>query len=104
MLLVTEKKNIRILTPEELNSWLDTQGEKTCRKKQVHEWLWQKGARSFEAMTNLSKPLRESLNENFSLDSLSIDIRQESNDGTIKLRFKTFDDHFIEGVLIPADD
>jgi len=104
MMTQIEKKNIRELTAEELNSWLDTQGEKSFRKKQVHEWLWQKGARSFDAMTNLSKPLRESLNENFSLNSLSIDLKQESNDGTIKMRSKTYDGHFIEGVLIPADD
>ncbi len=99
-----EKKNIRNLTAEELNKWLDAQGEKPFRRKQLHEWLWQNGARSFEAMTSLSKPLRDSLHRNFSLPSLSVDQKQQSSDGTIKLRFKTFDGHFIEGVLIPADD
>lgn len=101
---MAEKKNIRDLSKEELNSWLDSQGEKSFRRNQVHEWLWQKGARSFDAMTNLSKELRESLNANFSLNSLSLDIKQKSRDGTTKLRFSTFDGHFIEGVLIPADD
>lgn len=99
-----EKKNIRNLPAEELNKWLDSHGEKPFRRKQLHEWLWQKGARSFEAMSSLSKPLRDSLNRNFSLPSLSIDQKQQSSDGTIKLRFKTFDGHYIEGVLIPADD
>jgi len=104
MIVQLEKKNIRDLSQEELNAWLDTLGEKPFRKGQVHEWLWQKGARSFDSMTNLSKQLRESLNENFSLNSISKDIQQESNDSTIKIRMKTFDGHFIEGVLIPADD
>jgi len=99
-----ERQNIRTLSSQELNSWLDTIGEKSFRKKQVHEWLWQKGARSFDSMTNLSKPLREKLNENFSLPSLSVDTRQESKDGTVKLRFKTSDGRFVEGVLIPAED
>ena len=99
-----EKKNIRELTEEELNAWLNAAGEKSFRIKQVHEWMWQKGARSFDAMTNLSKPLRETLRQNFSLPSLEADMMQQSNDGTVKLRFKTFDSHFIEGVLIPADD
>lgn len=100
----TEKQNIRDLTLEELNSWLDALGEKSFRKKQVHTWLWQKGVRSFNDMTDLSKSLREMLGEHFSLNSLSAGVKQVSNDGTTKLRFSTFDGHFIEGVLIPADD
>ncbi len=99
-----EKKNIRELSAEDLNEWLQEKGEKPFRNRQLHEWLWQKGARSFEAMSNLSKTLRESLEQSFSLPSISVDTVQRSNDGTMKLRFKTFDNHFVEGVLIPADD
>src|SRR4249920_2932410 len=55
-------------------------------------------------MSNLSKSLRESLKENFTFNSLVVDARQESKDTTIKLRFKTYDGYFVEGVLIPADD
>ena len=55
-------------------------------------------------MTNLSKELRQSLSENFSLPAINNDAIQYSSDGTIKTRFKTFDGHLVEGVLIPADN
>src|SRR4030095_7865559 len=48
--------------------------------------------------------LRNRLKENFYIHSLTIDTQQVSEDGTMKFRFKTFDGHFIEGVLIPATD
>lgn len=98
------RENFRNLSKEEIAQWLESRGEKAFRARQVHEWLWQKGARSFDAMSNLSKPLREKLKEDFDFNSLRVDLRQESKDTTIKIRFKTFDGYFVEGVLIPADD
>ncbi len=74
------------------------------RARQVHEWLWKKSATDFEQMTNLSLELRKSLSEQYSINALTTDHSQYSQDGTIKNRFKLFDGHFIEGVLIPADD
>ena len=56
----------------------------------------------FEDMTNLSKELRAKLAKDFSFPSLRIETTQHSADGTIKNRFKTFDNHFVEGVLIPT--
>jgi len=102
-MLKTGKNNIRGLSLAELESYFDTLGEKKFRAKQVYEWLWQKQAHSFEAMTNLSKELRSKLNEHFSLPALTIDATQYSADGTIKSRFKTFDGHQVEGVLIPTE-
>lgn len=98
------KENIRELSLGELEGYFDTLGEKKFRAKQVYEWLWLKQAHSFEAMTNLSKDLRLKLSENFSLPALSVDATQYSSDGTIKSRFKTVDEHLVEGVLIPTDD
>lgn len=79
-------------------------GEKKFRAKQVHEWIWLKHAHSFDAMTNLSKDLRTKLSEHFSLPALSVDATQYSADGTVKSRFKTFDGHLVEGVLIPTEN
>jgi len=100
----TALKNIRYLSLPELEEYFDHLGEKKFRAKQVYEWLWQKHAHSFEEMTNLSKELRTQLAETFSLPALKIDATQYSADGTIKSRFKTFDNHFVEGVLIPTDE
>src|SRR5437868_7448317 len=96
-----QKKNIRTLTLTELQAYFETLGEKKFRVKQVWEWLWQKHAAGFEDMTNLSKELRNTLSETFSLQPISLDTAQYSSDGTVKTRFKTFDNHFVEGVLIP---
>jgi 23S rRNA (adenine2503-C2)-methyltransferase len=55
-------------------------------------------------MTDLSKDLRKQLVEHFSFPALQIDTTQQSEDGTLKTRFRTFDDHMIEGVLIPTSE
>ncbi len=96
-------RNIRELSYPELEQVIEEMGEKKFRAKQVYEWLWQKQAMSFADMTNLSKQLRQQLGDTFTLPALQIDTKQYSEDGTIKLRFRTWDGHFIEGVLIPTD-
>ncbi len=101
---MNSKKNIRTLSLDELTEYFKTIGEKKFRTKQVWEWLWQKHATSFDDMTNISKELRQSLDENFSLPVITNDATQFSGDGTIKTRFKTFDGHLVEGVLIPVDN
>lgn len=95
-------KNIRHLSFDELEKYFEEIGEKKFRVKQVYEWLWLKPVRSFDQMTNISKELRQKLSEQFTFPSLSIDATQTSADGTIKTRFKTFDGHLVEGVLIPT--
>lgn len=97
------KKNIRQLSLGELEEYFAELGEKKFRIKQVWEWLWQKHAHSFDDMTNLSKELRQKLNEHFSLPALTLDAVQTSTDGTIKSRFKTHEGHLCEGVLIPTE-
>ena len=96
------QKNIRHLSLNELDQYFESIGEKKFRAKQVYEWTWQKGALSFADMTNLSKELRQQLGETFTLPALTIDATQYSADGTIKSRFKTWDGHLVEGVLIPT--
>jgi len=96
--------NIRHLSAAELETYFQSIGDKKFRAKQVHEWLWQKHAHSFDEMSNLSKDLRAKLATDFSLPALKVDATQHSDDGTIKSRFKTFDGHLIEGVLIPTDE
>jgi 23S rRNA (adenine2503-C2)-methyltransferase len=100
----TEKMNIRQLSLSELEEYFETLGEKKFRAKQVYEWLWQKHAHGFDDMTNLSKELRQRLAEGFSLPALKVDATQYSADGTVKSRFRTTDNHMVEGVLIPTDE
>lgn len=100
----TVLKNIRHLSLEDLTKYFLSINEKKFRIKQVYEWIWKKGASSFDDMTDLSKELRTILSKEFSFPALKTDTVQQSDDGTIKTRFKTVDGHAIEGVLIPTEN
>ena len=97
-----EKLNIRSLSKEELSSFFIEKGEKAFRAKQVHEWLWKKGAASFNEMTNLSFDIREMLTQNFVINAVLVAEEQISSDKTIKDAFKLHDGLITEGVLIPT--
>jgi 23S rRNA (adenine2503-C2)-methyltransferase len=94
--------DIRSLSKIELIQACEDLGVKKFRANQLWEWLWQKSARSFDEMTNLSKEFRQKLKEKYSFQILSIARSQKSSDGTIKYAFKLNDGFLIEGVLIPT--
>lgn len=98
------KTNIRSLNLTQLEEWFIQSGDKKFRANQVYDWLWKKGVQSIEAMSNLSKETRNKLSESFEFPALQLNKTQLSADGTMKIRFITNDQHFIEGVIIPADD
>ena len=60
------KQDIKSMTLAELQDAFAALGEPKFRAKQVFAWL-HRGAVSFEAMTNLSKPLRETLDSLYSV-------------------------------------
>jgi len=97
-----EKIAIRSLTLDTLTDTLKGMGHPGFRAKQIYEWIWKKGASDFDSMTNLSKELRLTLSEQFDLRAIVEDQRQNSNDGTIKFRFRLYDGSMIESVLIPV--
>ena len=99
---MTKALDIRDLDVVQLTDALKAMGEPGFRAKQIHQWLWQKGARSFEEMTNLSKPLREKLTEAFTFHVAKVHTAQHSKDGTIKVAFELHDGNKVEGVLIPT--
>ena len=96
-------KNIRTLSLAELKEYFESIGDKKFRAIQAYEWLWKKNARSFDDMSNLSLELRKKLAEDFELNTMTVDTTQHSSDGTLKSRFKTFDGHLLEGVIIPTE-
>ncbi|MCG8575544.1 MAG: 23S rRNA (adenine(2503)-C(2))-methyltransferase RlmN [Flavobacteriales bacterium] len=99
-----EKKNIRLLSLEELIERMATIGEPKFRAKQVYEWIWKKGVHSFEEMKNVSKKVYEFLDATFFIDGIQITDQQHSSDRTIKCAFTTHDGHITEGVLIPTTE
>ena len=101
---LSQKKDIRNLSPEQLKQGFISMGEPGFRAKQVYEWLWEKSCTNFDEMSNLSKSLRDKLKELFTINKADIHQSQFSSDKTIKNTFKLYDGNIIEGVLIPATD
>ncbi|MBL7559166.1 23S rRNA (adenine(2503)-C(2))-methyltransferase RlmN [Olleya sp. YSTF-M6] len=97
-----KKKDIRALTKDQLREFFQNQGDKAFRGNQVYEWLWNKGAHTFEDMTNLSKDTRQMLQDNFVINHIKVDVMQRSSDGTVKNAVRLHDDLIVESVLIPT--
>ncbi len=97
-----KKKDIRALTKVQLRDFFETQGDKAFRGNQVYEWLWNKGAHTFEDMTNLSKETRQMLEDHFVINHIKVDVMQRSSDGTVKNAVRLHDDLIVESVLIPT--
>lgn len=100
--MITQKKDIRKLSKEELRDFFVSEGDKAFRGNQVYEWLWQKGAHSFDDMTNISKATRELLDTYFVINHIRVDQMQRSSDGTIKNAVQLHDGLVVESVLIPT--
>ncbi|WP_300566896.1 23S rRNA (adenine(2503)-C(2))-methyltransferase RlmN [Flavobacterium sp.] len=98
-----EKKDIRALSKEQLRDFFVTNGDQSFRGNQVYEWLWSKGAHSFDDMTNLAKPTRAMLEENFVINHIKVDTMQRSTDGTVKNAVRLHDGLIVESVLIPTN-
>jgi 23S rRNA (adenine2503-C2)-methyltransferase len=97
------KRDIRKLKLDELKEFFVQQGEKPFRAQQVYEWLWNKAAKDFDQMTNLSVGLRDKLKEHFVINHIKVDKMQRSEDGTIKNAVMLHDGLIVESVLIPTE-
>lgn len=92
--------DLKSMTLSELTDWMGDLGEPAFRGKQVFTWL-HKGARSFDEMSNLSKPLREKLRATCALTVPTVARKQVSRqDGTIKYLWELADGNCIESVLM----
>jgi len=104
MLATITKTDIRSLNLLQLQQHFIEMNEPAYRAKQVYQWLWEKSARSFEEMSNLSKDLRRKLDESYAINVVSVSNSQFSNDHTIKSAFRLYDGNIVEGVLIPMEE
>ena len=99
----SEKKDIRALSKEQLREFFEANGDQAFRGNQVYEWLWHKGAHSFDAMTNVAKTTRQMLQEHFVINHIKVDQMQRSSDGTVKNAVRLHDGLVVESVLIPTN-
>ena len=69
--------------------------------KQIADWLYRKGVRSIEEMTNLSKGVRATLASRCELGLRAPERVDESAEGTNKYLYRTAEDEFVESAYIP---
>src|SRR4051812_7635954 len=89
---------------EGLAAFCEGLGEKRFRATQLFRWIHQRGAKDFDAMSDLAKSLREKLKVSARIEGLAIISQQESKDGTIKWLFDVGNGDAVEAVFIPEDD
>lgn len=99
------KASLKGQTLEELHSTLSEMGERKFRASQIFNWMYNNFATDFEQMLNLSKDLRQKLNDSYSLITLkNVTINQSQSTKTKKFLFETWDNKKIESVIIPDGD
>lgn len=99
-----EKVDVKDFCLEELETFLQGMGKEKYRAKQLFKWLYQKGAVSFDEMTNLSKEFRAELASRARISSLTPEHVEASADGTRKYLFLLEDGLSVESVLIPDEE
>lgn len=95
------KTNLLGLDRAGLEAFFVAQGEKAFRATQLMQWIHQLGCEDFDAMTNLSKGLRQRLKETAEIHTPEVVVEQKSADGTTKWLLRLDSGNCIETVFIP---
>lgn len=96
--------DLRAMTLDDAEAFAVGRGWPKFRGEQAWRWVHDRGARSFDEMTNVAPKMRAELAEVAQIGSLEVAQVQESVDGTRKMRLVTHDGHSIESVIIPDGD
>jgi len=84
-----------------LGEWLAGRGEAAYRVNQLVPRLWQRPVHRWAEATELPAALRDALDADWPLGALTLGLRQESSDGTVKYLWRLEDGEAVESVLIP---
>jgi 23S rRNA (adenine2503-C2)-methyltransferase len=95
------KQNLLGLPQAPLEAFFADLGEKPFRARQVMQWIHQRSARDFAAMTDLSKSLRDKLEGVADINLPPLVAEHRSTDGTVKWLFGSGAGQAIETVFIP---
>jgi len=99
-----ERVNLLGLDAAKLSDLVGQWGGKPFRARQLQRWVHQRGADTFDAMTDLAREFRGQLAENCFIQAPSVNTEQRSSDGTRKWLFDVGQGNAIETVFIPEDD
>ena len=75
-------------------------GEPAYRAKQILSWVYEKGATTFDEMSDLSKNFRKQLEEKYQVFQTRVDSVTQTADGTEKFLIHLSDENIIECVLL----
>lgn len=92
------------MTLDKLKETVLTNGLPAFAATQIAQWLYQKGARSIDEMTNLSKKARAALSKKYYVGREEPLTSAISTDGTVKYLFAGSGDRDVEAVYIPDRD
>ncbi|WP_346323481.1 23S rRNA (adenine(2503)-C(2))-methyltransferase RlmN [Emcibacter sp. SYSU 3D8] len=102
------KSNLCGLSRDELRAALAVagvpEGQTKMRAQQLWHWIYNKGATSFDVMTNVSKDMRATLEKTCEIRRPEVSVAQLSEDGTRKWLVRLDDGNEVEAVFIPEDD
>jgi len=99
-----DKINLLDFDRQGLEAFFAEIGEKGFRATQVLKWFYQFGVDDFDAMSNLSKALREKLKDKAEIRVPEIINEQHSADGTSKWLLQLDSGNCVETVFIPEAD
>ncbi len=95
--------NLKSLNENEIKEFMNSHGYPSYRVKQLIHWIYEKGVRSIDEITEFSKKMRESLSGIAYISNLNLLRKEISVDGTQKYLFELEDKERIESVLIPSE-
>ncbi len=99
-----EKKiHLTSLSKQELVDFVAEIGEQKYRANQIFKGLHKRRLLDFNELTDLPKAFRERLNETATLQTLQVESRYVSEDGTRRFLMKTHDNYPVEAVFIPTE-
>ncbi len=95
------RPSLRAMDVPALEAFAVAHGQPKFRGRQLFRWLWTRGARTFDEMSDLPKAFRERLATHADIGTPEITRRQTARDGTVKLLLTLRSGRQIETVLIP---
>lgn len=94
-------KDIRSMSFSELSDEISALGFPAFRAKQIYSWIHEKCVMSFDEMSNISKDMREKLQNRFTFSNCEINTKLISKiDDTVKYLFTLSDGEYVESVVM----
>jgi 23S rRNA (adenine2503-C2)-methyltransferase len=99
--VTTQPLDLANLERPALEAALEERGHRRFHARQIFSWIYKRGVTDLGAMTDLSRDLRASLKDQFTITTPEIVTRECSSDGTEKFLLRLTDGRQLEAVFIP---